>query len=390
MKQTVTITFDDANHQREFRTFEGFFNWLQAEQQRWTWLDQFPHGNVASHVTQAFETIRQSAVNNQINSQPLSLIGPMVSSNYEPSGWLRHSEGQFAKQIQRIRENQGDSGAAFVFAFVKQQVSLANITEPSHLASCILFCLPELDQPEMIGKRLATERSNYRTSIASQLDRIDAATEERSRSYQKHLHAARRLAIRQLLRTRSLDRSFRDSLSGQSQSAISSIKGVEDTFRVKMGLQAPVKYWEDKAGKHRGSAADAVKRLTWYFPLAAMTFVGAFGLAAWLLLKSDEVHQTVYIIVAAGLASLAALIFWVGRLLTKLYLSQHHLLHDAEERAVMTTTYLALSHDNAASEDDKKIILGALFRPTVDGLVKDDGPSDFSLAGALSRLGAAR
>ena len=390
MAQTVTITFDDANHQREFRTFESFFNWLHAEQQQWTWLNQYPHGNVASQVTQAFETVRQNVTNIQINSQPLSAIGPTVSSYYQPSGWLRHSEGHFAKQIQRIRDIQGDSGAAFVFAFAKQQVTLANVAEPSQLASCILFSLPEFDQPDMIAKRLSAERSNYRSSIVSQIDKIDAATEERNKSYKNHLHIGRRLAIRQLLRTRALDRTFRSFLAEQSMNAISSIRGVEETFRVTMGLQAPVKYWEDKAAKHRENAANAVRRLTWYFPLAALTFVGAFGLAAWLLLNSDDVHQTVYVIVAAGLASLAALIFWVGRLFTKLYLSQHHLLHDAEERAVMTTTYLALSHDNAASEDDKKIILGALFRPTVDGLIKDDGPSDFSLAGALSRLGASR
>ncbi len=84
------------------------------------------------------------------------------------------------------------------------------------------------------------------------------------------------------------------------------------------------------------------------------------------------------------------MIFWIGRLLTKLYLSQHHLMHDAEERAVMTTTYLSLSHESAASEEDKKIILGALFRPTIDGLIKDEGPSDMSLAGFLSKLGVSR
>ncbi len=87
---------------------------------------------------------------------------------------------------------------------------------------------------------------------------------------------------------------------------------------------------------------------------------------------------------------MAALIFWIGRLFTKLYLSQHHLLQDAEERAVMTTTYLALTHENAASDEDKKIILGALFRPTADGLIKEDGPSELTLAGALSRIGISR
>jgi hypothetical protein len=78
--------------------------------------------------------------------------------------------------------------------------------------------------------------------------------------------------------------------------------------------------------------------------------------------------------------------FWIGRLLTKLYLSEHHLRNDADERAIMTETYLALTAENAASEGDRNIILGALFRGTPDGIVKEDGPSDFSIQALLSRF----
>ena len=94
--------------------------------------------------------------------------------------------------------------------------------------------------------------------------------------------------------------------------------------------------------------------------------------------------------VSAGLASVAGMVFWVGRLLTRLYLSEHHLRHDAEERAVMTTTYLALTHERAAEETDRQIVLAALFRSTPDGIVKDDGHGDLSIPGLLARLGGSR
>lgn len=390
MAQSVKITFDDPDHHREFRNYETLLAWLGDEQAKWAWVSPHGFGNLGEQMAQAFANVVQGVANVRDSGQPLNSVEPLVSQYYQPAGFLRHSEGGFAKRIDQIRETHGDSAAAFAIAFSRQMVNLTNVTTPDQLAACILLGLPEFGRPDEIAHRLELERRNYRLAISTQLDKIDAATEERDEVNLRRMGAARRMAFRHLRKSLSTDHSIRDAFATKAADAISSIAAVEETFRVKMGLQAPVKYWEDKAAKHSVSAAAAVSRLKWFFPVAALVFVLAFGGASWLLLGSDDVHQTVYVIVAAGLASLAALIFWVGRLFTKLYLSQHHLLHDAEERAVMTTTYLALTHENAASDEDKKIILGALFRPTVDGLIKEDGPSELTLAGALSRIGISR
>ena len=80
------------------------------------------------------------------------------------------------------------------------------------------------------------------------------------------------------------------------------------------------------------------------------------------------------------------LILWVGRLLTRIYLSEQHLRHDAHEREVMTTTYLALTAEEAASDADRQIILNALFRNTPDGIVKEEGGMDPQLATFVTRM----
>ncbi|MNT53094.1 hypothetical protein D3C72_1901650 [compost metagenome] len=80
------------------------------------------------------------------------------------------------------------------------------------------------------------------------------------------------------------------------------------------------------------------------------------------------------------------MLFWLGRLLTKLYLSQHHLRQDAEERATMTTTYLALTEVSAPGDADRQIVLNALFRNTSDGIVKEEGGFDPNVAAVLGRL----
>lgn len=286
MVDSVTITFDEPNHQRQFRSFETFLAWLDKEEQAWAWLGNHPTGNAHQNVAVNFAAVRQGVHNIQASGQSLSSIADYVSSHYQPPGWLRHTEGSFGKQIDEIRTRKGDSGAAFAYGFLKQSVSLAQASEPSHLAACILLAMPEFDRPESIATRLQAERNNYRQATAQSIEKIDAAASERAANYASQLHMARRLAIRQLLRSRRLDKAFRNHLADVAMTTTSSIRAVEDTFRRQMGLQAPVEYWNNKADTHRANANAAVRRLQWFFPLAAAFFLVAFGGAAKLLLIS--------------------------------------------------------------------------------------------------------
>jgi hypothetical protein len=67
-------------------------------------------------------------------------------------------------------------------------------------------------------------------------------------------------------------------------------------------------------------------------------------------------------------------------------MSEHHLAIDSEERAVMAKTYLALTKDKAADEKDRSIILTSLFRPTADGIVKDDAAPELSPGALISKV----
>jgi hypothetical protein len=64
---------------------------------------------------------------------------------------------------------------------------------------------------------------------------------------------------------------------------------------------------------------------------------------------------------------------WAVRLLVRLFLSNSHLATDADERVTLVKTYLALMEaDKLPFDDDKKLILEALFRPASDGMVKEE------------------
>lgn len=64
---------------------------------------------------------------------------------------------------------------------------------------------------------------------------------------------------------------------------------------------------------------------------------------------------------------------WIIRILMKIALSNYHLSIDANERVIMIRTYLALLKEGSGfSDDDKKVILDNIFRPTNHGIIKDE------------------
>ena len=81
-------------------------------------------------------------------------------------------------------------------------------------------------------------------------------------------------------------------------------------------------------------------------------------------------------------------IVWILRFLSKVLVSHLHRAADATERVTMIDTYLSLIAEDALtklSEQDMQLILQVIFRPTVDGFVKDDGPGfQFNIPNVVS------
>jgi hypothetical protein len=110
------------------------------------------------------------------------------------------------------------------------------------------------------------------------------------------------------------------------------------------------------------------------------------SLAYWTLLHAgNDGKPEAWRVAFAGLLGVIGV--WAVRLFVRMFLSHSHLATDAAERVTMVKTYLALLEgDKLPSDDDRKLILQALFRPASDGIVKDEGLPHPVLE-ALTRLG---
>lgn len=137
--------------------------------------------------------------------------------------------------------------------------------------------------------------------------------------------------------------------------------------------ETAVKLWEDRAIAHK-TRYDKFFRATWVFGVLGGStgifwiFAG-YALAIRAFPNSETGQIAAY---SAGSIILFTLLIWTLRVLIRSMMSEDHLSIDASARSAMAHTYLALTKEGKASDDDRAIILASLFAPVSDGLVKDD------------------
>jgi hypothetical protein len=167
----------------------------------------------------------------------------------------------------------------------------------------------------------------------------------------------------------NLQRSISEKFDKLFETSSKTLEDISNTYDKKLALQAAVKYWTDKAERHRNlsilfGAAFVVTLLT----------AGYLGfLELYPLLKDVPANERPEYSVIALIIISAVVSIWIVRLIVRVLLSHIHLQRDSSERATMLLTYLALLREGSGLKDDeKKLILQSLFRPSVSGIVKDD------------------
>lgn len=170
--------------------------------------------------------------------------------------------------------------------------------------------------------------------------------------------------------------------------AIERNKRLEELYREKLRLEAPAKYWSDRAStlKEQGKGW---ARLLVLFSLLLSAAAGGFF---WIWLTNKAVTpfglHSLQGVALFG-ASVAAAVFLV-RVLSRLTFSAYHLQRDAEEREQLSHLYLALINEGALDTKSRDIVLQALFSRADSGLLAGDHgptmPSPGDVMAGLSRI----
>jgi hypothetical protein len=150
-------------------------------------------------------------------------------------------------------------------------------------------------------------------------------------------------------------------------------------FIEQLATETAVKLWSDRSIKHE-TRYKGFRKWTLIFGgiglAATLVWIFAgFAAARWAFPDDKTAQIASY---TAGSVALFTLFVWGLRVLIRSMMSEDHLATDASARSALAHTYLALTKEEAATPEDRAIILATLFAPVSDGLVKDDGMPVFS------------
>ncbi|WP_298120945.1 DUF6161 domain-containing protein [Flavobacterium sp.] len=151
-----------------------------------------------------------------------------------------------------------------------------------------------------------------------------------------------------------------------------SIKNNEDLYREKLRLEAPAKYWKDRADKLKAESdkhLDLLVRISLFGSSALFIILLAIGNNYYSNIFSDTLKGIKWSLI---LITIVSLLVFIIRILAKLYLSSLHLSRDAEEREQLTHFYLALKKDTTIEPEERQLILQSLFSRAETGLLKED------------------
>lgn len=184
----------------------------------------------------------------------------------------------------------------------------------------------------------------------------------------------------------------------QAKNAITNFENAQNSVLEKLAMQDSFKFWADQGKSYNKqywiyialSFAITVILLicTSNFlnnsHLSISSVISCFAdnnstIKAEEIITKKEIWQYGFLILSITLT------LWFVRILMKIALSNYHLTVDAKERIVMIRTYLALMQEGKGFEqDDKKVILDNVFRPTNHGIIKDE--ASITISDILSAL----
>lgn len=397
----MSVDFGEHGGRHEWMTHEEAMGWISQLQNQWSWIGQQRHNpprqawqSIANSLTNVVNALQQ-ALNYRTQGQVQNADNHVASARSNLEGFIRGYPWLLPNNAQRrFVEELRDAGkpleaALIVSKWMGQDFSGAPIdTVISGLLQWELYERGIKDRMKTENaalKRLAGDMQStltqYQEAERTQTARFD---ELHGQISEQSTHQQGTFDTDQETRANGWQKQLDDTHA--------ELDRLKETYDKHMSLAAPVEYWDAKRKKHR-----------LWSGVSFGSIIAGMGAAAYFLhTELQSVAQAVMASKAATTSTvklqsggstaiqaltdsattwhlgsfilLATLSFWFIRLLVRIFLSNLHLENDAAERVTMAKTYLALIRDGSLPRGDNiSTVLAALFRPTGDGIVKDEG-----------------
>lgn len=178
------------------------------------------------------------------------------------------------------------------------------------------------------------------------------------------------------------DTSFQELIEGSTKK----LEDLESLYSEKLKLEAPAKYWKDRALKLRKEGD------RWLYWLIGVSSVAVLLLGTVLFFISDGTLKELFEKTGSAIRWSIVFITFVSflayaiRTFAKLMFSAYHLHRDAEEREQLAYVYLALKKEQNIDDTERHLIMQSIFSRADSGLLRDDSSPTMPGGGMLDKI----
>lgn len=371
--------------------------WINREIAFWNWIGNLHSGPHREAVWQPYQQL-VNALSQVNDAAQYQISNPSVYTDriesartYLSSAFLAHklphSSSRLGKRVEDLRKKQPMRALAYLYTQVanpnNHQFGATDFDSWSGFIEGLSERTKITELPKSMLRSATESVDELRAKVEVLLAEKRQELDELHRAYEGLTES---LAAKDMDRSESW-RQFIDQAEKKHAQIVADhevrMTGIEEVFREKMTLRGPVEYWSKRQTHH--------ERYSRLFGIISFILIAIGGgvLAVWTANVFGNVPDNAAPKAwqVTSLVVVAVFLTWAIRLIIRLFLSHSHLRTDAAERVVMTQTYLALLEEAKLTEEkDRSLILGALFRPASDGMVKDES-IPHPMLDALTRLG---
>lgn len=196
-----------------------------------------------------------------------------------------------------------------------------------------------------------------------------------------------------------------DNAKAASKLFSEEIAAAKRTLHEHTRLTAPVDLWHEKREEHVNAQQKHQRNFQWSLFVIGVLALAILSVAVFSPNLIDQLLTPVgcdpllpetcrgissrSILGGATILTFFTVLLWFTRLQMKLYLAERHLALDARERIAFSRSYVGLLAEGDTSEEAKQqrsLVYAALFRPSSDGAIKEEGGLDPAISAAISKL----
>ncbi len=348
--------------------------WIAKEQEFWRWFESYQNRDgyfptvwsrvwsPLSNMSSIASALRQNSWGNADQKQQLSQT---ILQTYKSTDFVLHSTSTKAQFVDELRQSDPLAAAYALAVLINSAIQPTSAPAFRGVVETTLFergikgnAKPEkkaLEDALIAFQNQSAKRSEeadkLNNTLIQSLETVSASTQLNQEEFAKLLATSQNAIDAMLSGTKT------------------ELENITKTYDEKLALQAPVRYWSTKRRFHRIAREKIGRGLRWGGICSAIVV----ALSVWLLLGDSSTKNPPEYWRVGLIVILLTIVFWSLRLGIKIFLSHLHLEEDAAQRITMIQTYLSLMRRGQTnSAEDFKQILSALFRPTGDGLVKDE------------------